>query len=182
MGFRDPAGMVHGLAATVLEFLQIIGDGVRDRVGAGSCVMALLVPQFGAPPCPCCLLCLPVIAVSAIFVTDEVDRLGRRGFPVEFTTPGLAVLEREPRRFMLRPRRLTPKLLLLPPRAEHYGRDLLALHGVPLQPDSQAEDEALKVLGTPRRGAPEYEQRAPGRRDCGPVAGAGRGRLCQVRR
>src|SRR5262245_3745485 len=61
MGFRDPAGMVHGLAATVLEFLQIIGDGVRDRLGAGSCVMALLVPQFGAPPCPCCLLCLPVI-------------------------------------------------------------------------------------------------------------------------
>ena len=46
---------------------------------------------------------------------------------------------------MLRPRRLTPKLLLLPPRAEHYGRDLLALHGVPLQPDSQAEDEAFKA-------------------------------------
>ena len=86
------------------------------------------------------------VSVSAIFVTDEVDRLGRRGFPVEFTTPGLAVLEGEPRRFMLRPRRLTPKLLLLPPRAEHYGRDLLALHGVPpLPPDSQAEDEAFKA-------------------------------------
>jgi uncharacterized protein YwqG len=85
--------------------------------------------------------------VSALFITDGVDRLVRRGLPVEFTTPGLAVLEGDPRhRFMFRPRRLTPRLLLLPPRAEHWSRDLLALHGVPpLAPDSPAESEAFEA-------------------------------------
>jgi hypothetical protein len=62
-----------------------------------------------------------------MFLTDPVDRLGQRGFPVELSNPRHRDLE--PRDFMFRPRRVTPKPLLLPP--PWRSRELLALLGDP---------------------------------------------------
>jgi Domain of unknown function (DUF1963) len=70
---------------------------------------------------------------SVMFNTDETDRLGRRDFPVEFSDPGPTT--GGPRHFMFRPRRVTPKLWLLPP---PFGSlELLALHGAPPPPDTK---------------------------------------------
>jgi hypothetical protein len=65
------------------------------------------------------------VCASVTFFTDETDRLGRRDFPVEFGNPGYG----RPRDFMFRPRRVTPKLWLLPP--PWNSRELLSLDGVP---------------------------------------------------
>jgi len=67
---------------------------------------------------------------SIMFLTEQPDRLGRRDFPVEFSNPGCRC---RPRNFIFRPRRVTPKLWLLPP--PWGSRELLALHGAPPPPD-----------------------------------------------
>ena len=69
---------------------------------------------------------------SIMFLTEQPDRLGRRDFPVEFSNPGCRC---RPRNFMFRPRRVTPKLWLLPP--PWGSRELLALHGAPPPPDTK---------------------------------------------
>ena len=69
---------------------------------------------------------------SIMFITEKTDRLGRRDFPVEFSNPGGYS---RPRHFMFRPRRVTPKLRLLPP--PFGSRELLALHGAPPPPDTK---------------------------------------------
>jgi len=68
---------------------------------------------------------------SVMFITEQSDRLGRRDFPVEFSDPAPGT--GGPRYFMFRPRRVTPKLWLLPP--PDGSRELLALHGAPPPPD-----------------------------------------------
>jgi hypothetical protein len=65
------------------------------------------------------------VFASVIFLGDEVDRLGRRDFPVEFANPAYGL----PGNFMFRPRRMTPKPWLLPP--PFGSRELGALDGVP---------------------------------------------------
>src|SRR5215510_5093682 len=69
---------------------------------------------------------------SVLFITEQTDRLGRRDFPAELSNPGGYF---RPRHFIFRPRRVTPKLWLLPP---PFGcRELLALHGAPPPPDNK---------------------------------------------
>jgi uncharacterized protein YwqG len=69
---------------------------------------------------------------SVMFITEQTDRLGRRDFPVEFANPGGSC---RPRDFMFIPRRVAPKLWLLPP--AFGSRELLALHGAPPPPDTK---------------------------------------------
>jgi hypothetical protein len=66
---------------------------------------------------------------SVMFIQEPTDRLGRRDFPAELNHPrGF-----EPRHYMFRPRRLTPRLWLLPP--PDGSRELLALGEVLTGPD-----------------------------------------------
>ena len=83
-----------------------------------------------------------------MFLTDETDRLRRREFPVEFGNPSYG----RPYNFMFRPRRVTPKLWLLPP--PWGSRELRALDGVPPPLDwrgiyprcwKRPEDKAFKA-------------------------------------
>jgi hypothetical protein len=78
--------------------------------------------------------CDPVFAedqdfAPVMFFGDEVDRLRRRDFPAELANPCCFL----PGHFMFRPRRVTPKLWLLPP--PFGSREMLALHGAPPSPD-----------------------------------------------
>jgi uncharacterized protein YwqG len=50
---------------------------------------------------------------SVMFFPEQMDRLGRRDFPVELSNPRSRLLR--PEEFVARPRRLTPKPWLLPP-------------------------------------------------------------------
>lgn len=86
---------------------------------------------------------------SVLFITEQTDRLGRRDFPVELSNPGGYF---RPRHFIFRPRRVTPKLWLLPP--PWGSRELLALDGVPPPLDwrgiyprcwGRLEDKAFKA-------------------------------------
>src|SRR5215475_3610283 len=67
---------------------------------------------------------------SVMFVTEQTDRLGRRDLPVEFSNPGARLYR--PKNFILRPRRVTPKLWLLPP--PFNSCELLTLDGMPPPP------------------------------------------------
>jgi hypothetical protein len=67
---------------------------------------------------------------SVMFLEEPTDRLSRRDFPAELSHPG-EVARREA--FMFRPRRLTPRLWLLPP--PDGSRELLTLGGVLSGPD-----------------------------------------------
>src|SRR5262249_1021995 len=64
--------------------------------------------------------------VSVMFFTEQTDHLGRRDLPVEFSKPGCGC---RPRELIFRPRRVNPKLWLLPP--PWNSRELPALDGVP---------------------------------------------------
>src|SRR5262249_18546466 len=66
---------------------------------------------------------------SVMFLDEATGRLGRRGLPAEFSHPRVY----EPRDYIFRPRRLAPKLWLLPP--PDGSRELLALAGVLTGPD-----------------------------------------------
>ena len=79
-------------------------------------------------------------SASVMFLTDPVDRLGRRGFPVELSNPRSDL---EPSDFMFRPRRLTPKLVLLPPPSgSHELLALLGLDNGPVVPSGRWEQYA----------------------------------------
>ena len=60
MRLGGPPGVIDRLAAAPLELLQVIGDGVRDGVGAGPRVVAFLAPELGSPPSPRGFLGLPI--------------------------------------------------------------------------------------------------------------------------
>jgi uncharacterized protein YwqG len=90
------------------------------------------------------------VSASVMFFTEQTARLGRRDFPVEFSNPGARLVR--PKDFIFRPRRVTPKLWLLPP---PYGsRELLALDGMPPPPGWTGID--LRCWGEPEYDA--YEQ------------------------
>src|SRR5215831_9479305 len=72
------------------------------------------------------------VCSSAIFFTDSAERLERRDFPAEFSDPGHPSEVALGQRFTFRPRRVTPKLWLLPP--PRGSRELLALLGYPPPP------------------------------------------------
>jgi hypothetical protein len=70
---------------------------------------------------------------SVMFLTGLTDRLARRDLPVELSNPAAGVPQPEkflfgPRDVIFRPRRLTPKLYLLPPRLGSV--DLATLDGI----------------------------------------------------
>lgn len=60
---------------------------------------------------------------SVMFLTQQTDRLSRRGFPVEFSNPQHRLLDTKD--FVFRPRRLRPMLWLLPPPV--CSRELLGI-------------------------------------------------------
>jgi len=74
---------------------------------------------------------------SVMFFTDETDRLARRRFPAELSNPAAGVARPEkflhgPRDVIFRPRRMTPRLWLLPP--PRGSVDLATLDGLPAPP------------------------------------------------
>ena len=70
---------------------------------------------------------------SVMFFTGQADRLARRALPVELSNPAAGLLRPEdfyrPRDVIFRPRRVTPRLCLLPP--PFNSCELLTLDGLP---------------------------------------------------
>jgi len=74
---------------------------------------------------------------SVMFFTEETNRLARRRFPAELSNPAAGVARPEkflhgPRNVIFRPRRVTPRLWLLPPPL--FSVDLATLDGLPAPP------------------------------------------------
>jgi|SRR5262245_60203187 hypothetical protein len=61
MGLRGAPGLIDRLAAAPLEFLQVVGHGVRDGVRTGPRVVPFLAADLGAPPCARGPLRLPIV-------------------------------------------------------------------------------------------------------------------------
>jgi hypothetical protein len=50
VGLGGPAGVIDRLGAAALQFLQVVSDGLRHGIWAGSRVVALFAPDLRAPP------------------------------------------------------------------------------------------------------------------------------------
>jgi hypothetical protein len=90
---------------------------------------------------------------SVMFLTSETDRLRRRDFPAEFSNS--CCDNHGPRDFMFRPRRVTPKLWLLPP--PFGSREFFALHGVP-PPNEPVAPQAFRKRRWEEKEEEAYEQ------------------------
>jgi uncharacterized protein YwqG len=142
-GFLDPVWKKHAERPWPLSFIAQVDFGEIHRAGGleGFPSSGRLLLFCDPVEYPWGMTAEDQACASVIFLTEEADQLRRRAFPAEFNGPQPSPLQE--RDFIFRPRRLTPKLWLLPP--PDGSRELLAPDGSPASDWKEAvEHEAYQ--------------------------------------